>query len=182
MVRQTNVTIYFCFWLQSNSNIHLELSQPPFYSLVSPTSDNGIYALESFVVYLSSTLNLWWKLSEYNCYLERQMNVSENWREESRMDNPETHATLSAQDTVNTVCSRHRQHCVPKTLTTLCAQDTDSTVCSRHRQHCVLKTQATLLKTQAIMCAQDTCSTMCSGHRQQCVLKSQDEDKQNKKH
>ena len=157
MVRQTNVTIYFCFWLQSNSNIHLELSQPPFYSLVSPTSDNGIYALESFVVYLSSTLNLWWKLSEYNCYLDRQMNVSENWREESRRDNSETHATLSAQDTVNTVCSRHRQHCV-------------------------LKTQATLLKTQATMCAQDTCSTMCSGHRQQCVLKSQDEDKQNKKH
>ena len=140
MVRQTNVTIYFCFWLQSNSNIHLELSQPPFYSLVSPTSDNGIYALESFVVYLSSTLNLWWKLSEYNCYLERQMNVSENWREESRRDNPETHATLSAQDTVNTVCSRHRQHC------------------SRHRQQCVLKTHVAL-------CAQDTGNNVCSSHR-----------------
>ena len=164
MVRQTNVTIYFCFWLQSNSNIHLELSQPPFYSLVSPTSDNGIYALESFVVYLSSTLSLWWKLSEYNCYLERQMNVSENWREESRMDNPETHATLSAQDTVNTVCSRHRQHCVLKTQATPCAQDTSNTVCPRHWQHCVLKTQASLCAQDTGNTAQDTGNNVCSRH------------------
>jgi len=31
--------------------------------------------------------------------------------------------------------SRHMQHCVLKTQTTLCAQDTDNTVCSRHQQH-----------------------------------------------
>jgi len=42
--RATRIFIY-------NSHNHI-------FSLVSPTSDNGIYVLESGILYLSSTLNL----------------------------------------------------------------------------------------------------------------------------